>query len=853
MSSDLPPELQRLLDSTLQQPEAQQLGFLERHCDDPELRRRAMAWLLETRTSGPGRFPTRGEVAATLGAELTRDLQIDGFDLERQIGVGGMSVVWAARQLQPPRPVAVKFLAYGPLSERARQRFEREQELLARLQHPGIAQIHTAGVVRSGERQLPFFAMELVDGACDIVTHARRHGLSARARIELFLQVCAAVQHGHQKAVLHLDLKPSNVLVDSEGRVRIIDFGIGRALDASLAAGRSTQEIIGTPAYMSPESVTDPTAVDTRTDVYSLGVVLFELMTGEVPLADEVTPIWSPGRNAAMANAIARAARKELPHGFEWVIRKACEPEREDRYASVSELAADVRRASRGEPTSAGPGSFSEALMRFVWRHRRAVALLAGAVLITTLFIRTVMASGQHAEERDRVTGLLESFVGALELDAYLIDRRLGAVLIDTLDKSLGTAAIDDPSTQARLRIMQGRVLLSLGELEAARSNLEQAYSIATDDGVADGAVTFPATLAFAQWLWSAGELARAETLLRQALAIATVEQAVSTRVLLADLLLQRHDLKAARALLGRSDRSGAEAPDARPHTLKQLCHEAAVRARLSMAEGDFAAAEQQLNSALTALQAAGHADEHPAFLRIRSEQFAMRLQQGALEESAAISKSLLPALRKTFGESHWVTLQAVANDGELARRMQDPATAAARFQTVIRDGTTPHMETNAAVLQAVNGLAVMAIDGQQPEEAIAIIERHLDVDAIEWSATGMAQARLVETLGIALAATFELERAIALLRPTVSWLEEHLGPDDAQIHTVRFRLAQALRDHGDDAGALEQALINRAALERAGQLPGMLGQLTVIAACTFRARLGVDLEAAEADARWLL
>jgi len=201
------------------------------------------------------------------------------------LGRGGMGVVFETEQEQPQRRVAVKVLRSGLESQALRARFAQEAVLLARLQHPGVAQIFEAGSATVGGELLPFFAMELVRGE-PVTEFVRNRGLDVRARLDLMARICDAVQHAHQKGVIHRDLKPSNILVVDSGQPKLLDFGVARATEDDLRATLQTcqGQLVGTLAYMSPEqAAADPDGIDTRSDVYSLGVILHEVLVGTLP------------------------------------------------------------------------------------------------------------------------------------------------------------------------------------------------------------------------------------------------------------------------------------------------------------------------------------------------------------------------------------------------------------------------------------------------------------------------------------------------------------------------------------------------------------------------------------------
>lgn len=298
------------------------------------------------------------------------------------IASGGMGTVYLAEQANPRRNVALKILHSGACSASAEKRFEIESHILAYMRHPNIAQVHEAGSHRfESGATVRYFAMEYVPEARSLTRFADDRSLTLQNRLELFLQLCDAVHHGHQKGVIHRDLKPSNVLVDSDGRVKVIDFGVARLTDSDIAKTTIHTEagqLLGTLAYMSPEQCSaDPSQIDTTTDIYSLGVILFELLTGHMPYDVSNATIHAAARIISEKEP-ARPSKfnRRLRGDGETIILKAIEKQRSKRYASAAALAEDTQRLLRGEPISARPPTAWVRMVRLAARHpKTAVAI----------------------------------------------------------------------------------------------------------------------------------------------------------------------------------------------------------------------------------------------------------------------------------------------------------------------------------------------------------------------------------------------------------------------------------------------------------------------------------------------
>ena len=310
------------------------------------------------------------------------------YSVLEPLASGGMGTVYRAVQDTPQRVVALKMLRAGSADASALRRFQVEAEILGRLQHPNVAQIYEAGVVTrevdGAKVERPYLAMELVEDARTIVEHCERERLGLGARIALVRAACAGVHHAHQRGIIHRDLKPGNLLVDRQGRVKVIDFGVARATEADLATSFHSLPgtVIGTLLTMSPEQVDADGEVDVRTDVYALGAVAYRLVCGQWPYSLEGLGL------AQAADVIRRRApvrpRELVPSlapDVEWILLEALEKEKRARYGSVHELAEDLRRYQEHEPVRAGPPSTTYRVRKFVRRHPAAAGAFAALVL----------------------------------------------------------------------------------------------------------------------------------------------------------------------------------------------------------------------------------------------------------------------------------------------------------------------------------------------------------------------------------------------------------------------------------------------------------------------------------------
>jgi tetratricopeptide (TPR) repeat protein/predicted Ser/Thr protein kinase len=380
-------------------PPGEQRALLEAACpDDPGLRAAVEKLLADDARLGaqgstsfldsPLVRPTQFRTTVAMPPPAVLPARVGRYRILRLLGEGGMGVVYEAEQDHPRRTVALKVIRPGLVSPRLLKRFAQETQILGRLHHPGIAPIYDAGVAEDGQ---PFFALELIHGE-PLDEYARLGSLTLPTRLELLARVCDAVQHAHEQGVIHRDLKPGNILVDQTGQPRVLDFGVARELDDDLRSSADctrTGQLLGTLSYMSPEQVaTDPAGLDCRSDVYTLGVILFELLAGRLPYSLEHLSLPEVARvireqEPARLGALDARYRGDV----ETIVARALEKDPTRRYPSAAELAADIRRHLRHEPIRARPPSPLYQLGKFARRHKALVAT-------TTVFLSLLLGGG---------------------------------------------------------------------------------------------------------------------------------------------------------------------------------------------------------------------------------------------------------------------------------------------------------------------------------------------------------------------------------------------------------------------------------------------------------------------------
>ncbi len=777
-------DLDALLDEAMDLPVDEREAFLDERCPTPEMRTRILR-LLSNCDDATGLLSAGGALGGELGREFATFLDtasgqretIPGYELIRSLGSGGMGHVWEAEQTDPvQRTVAVKIIRPELSSGQVLARFESERRTLALMNHPGIAQIFDAGITDSGR---PFFAMELVDGL-PLTTFCDQACMSVRERLRLFVEVCEAIQHAHQKGVIHRDLQPTNVLVtriDGRPSPKVIDFGIARLVDdASVPATLLTEAgvVVGTPEYMSPEQAgPGSNDVDTRSDVYALGVLLFELLTGSLPhqredsspagmahlfaeirVAEAVLPskrVTSLGPDAERAAALrgedSIGLVRHLRRDLDWIAVKALEKDRARRYASVGNLVEDVRRFLRDEPVGVGPPGATYRFRKFVRRNSGLLAASAAILLALIAGLAGTLAGLVRAQRESEyaqtqvaisqavIEFLNEDLLAAVAPDIRGRDVTMREVLDAAAERIEGRFG-DQPLAEASVRASIGRTYVALGRLDDASPHLERALELREATLGLESAETFDVLHDLGELRFYQGNGPEAQEFIRRA-------------------------YEGREIVLGPND----------PATLSALSDLGAV----AQHNGDLDIAEESYREAhrraLVSLDA-----EDPYALSIVHNLGALLLDQGQYDEAATHIHASYEGSKKTLGEEHPETMTSLSLLGSVYREAGRQDEAEPIYYQVYQMRRRILGDEHPSTLTSANNLGVLLETLGKFEEAIEVHRETLLVKRRVLGSEHDATILSLGNLGAALVSHGQAQEAEPFLAEGVSACHRTLG-----------------------------------------------------------------------------
>jgi eukaryotic-like serine/threonine-protein kinase len=834
--------IERLYYSALNEEKSARAAFLDQACGGDEGLRRAVELLLAQQEKDDNflEVPAMEVAAEFLACQADAVLPdfLDGVDLEtsgsdvtypsadtvaelpsveqkslgpyrllQKLGEGGMGRVWLAEQTAPVRRrVALKLIRAGMYDDAVLKRFASERQSLAIMDHPSIAKVFDAGTTPDGQ---PYFVMEYVPGV-PITDYCDQKRLNIRERMELFIKVCDGVQHAHTKAIIHRDLKPANILVtevDGKALPRIIDFGLAKAT-TSLAPEDSMLtrlgSFVGTPGYMSPEQAdTSLQDVDTRTDVYSLGVVLYVLLTGSLPFdakknvnevlrqvredepprpstkiaADKKSSSGSAQNRGSEPSQLVKLLRGDL----DWITMKALEKDRTRRYGTPSELAADITRYVHHEPVVARPASAAYRLRKYARRHRVAVTVATGLVAMLAAFVvlqgvqlrRTKLERDRANRERDRATRITDFMTGMFNVSDPSEARGNTITAREILDKAakdIDTGLAKDPEAQAQMMHVMGSVYSDLGLYPRAQPLLERSVEISGRVLGPEHRETLDSRNDLAAILWREGHYAEAEKLSRETLEISRrvlgpehQETLASLNILAVDLdewghyaeaeKLEQETLDIQRRVLGPED----------PGTINSMNN----LANTLWHEGRNVEAEK-LNRETLDIRRRVLGPEDPDTLNSMNNLALCLLDLGHYAEAEKLRRETLDVQRRVLGPEHPDTLKSMSNLAALLMREDRYAEAERLLRETWDIKRRVLGPEHPATLWALSSLAIVLSREGRHAEGEKLLQEALDIKRRVLGPDNPSTAATVYNLGCIAALSGNRTEALSFLRQAI-------------------------------------------------------------------------------------
>ena len=792
--------VKQILFDALDVPQGQRRSFIASACDgDASLIEQVLR--LAKAHDNAGEFLSEPSIdtgsRSIPHAEEPLPESIGGRKVLRKLGEGGFGVVYLAQQDKPvSAEVAIKVVRPGMGSQQVIARFETERRALELMKHPCIAGVIDAGTTDDGR---PFFVLEHVPGE-SITAYVNGNNLSTRARLELFEQVCFAVQHAHQKGVIHRDIKPSNVLVteiDGKPTPKVIDFGIAKATQGPLSDRTvitQSAQIVGTPQYMSPEQVSfGALDVDTRSDVYSLGALLYEILTGSPPFESkrlnkagaaeleriirEENPPKPSTRvfKSTETNSRTRQAARDLKGDLDWVVARAMEKDRSRRYQTPAELGADLRRYLLGEPVEAGPPSGVYRLRKLIARRRVefAAACAVAMALIAVVIVSVVFASSaeraRKAAERElakfqSISRFTEEMLSGIDpAVARGADTGLFRSILDDAAERIDTEGVDEPEVEIELRAMIGQAYQSVALFDLAEAQIMIASTMAHESLGSDHPLSLEVDSQLAQVLGTTSRFDEALEMFRS----------IHQRRL---------------ALLGPDDEMTVEA----------LSNIGATQNLLGQYQDSYDTQQIVLEARIRTL-----GDNHADTMATRNNMATLLDDLNRADEALPLLQMVLDFQIETNGEDHPQTLATMNNLANANQAVGNYAEAETMFGRVldIKDRILP--EGHPSTLITLNNLASLLGVNGEPERAIEIFEEAAALSAEHHGDSSIYTLTIRNNLSTNLIRVERYEEAAAMLRLVSEGFLESSGPANPRTFAARTQLATVLNTLGDHEEAL--------------------------------------------------